>query len=396
MLQAESLRVVEALRKGIPPVGHLDHFTVGRRAEIDRLSGYLNGSDPSALLLKANYGAGKSHLLHLIREKALKANYAVSFVTLDAKSGVKFNRMDQMTGAILRAVETPGKPGEKGLHAPFALFSEASERSRAASKGRPTDLWGKMSNGWKWDFSDSVVSEPLFVALRAWLTGVPEARDLAASWLHQPHDYTNCRKALYLTLVSGLRSHFRDPRSDWQFYKADIFSMQSNGYQSCWGTIRSMHELLVAAGLKGLIVLFDEFEDVLTNINNVAHQEAAFWNLFLFFRGTRFLGKTFYAVTPDFTRKCKDLLLNKGRFDFDYSMFDTLPTFEMSPLDARDLEDLAVRIRDAHAMAYGYSQNTVTPESLKQVVRSRAQSPVQDRARLTIRQVVSYLDDAVQ
>ena len=58
-----------------------------------------------------------------------------------------------------------------------------------------------------------------------------------------------------------------------------------------------------AAGLKGMVILFDEFEDVLTNINNINHKEAAFGNLFRFVSGDPFTGKTFYAVTPSFMRE---------------------------------------------------------------------------------------------
>ena len=95
MQPIEAQRVVEELRKGIPPLGYTKHFTVGRTHEIETLERSLHNGDAPVLLLQANYGSGKSHLLRYIRDHALAEGYAVSFVTLDAKAGVRFNRMDQ-------------------------------------------------------------------------------------------------------------------------------------------------------------------------------------------------------------------------------------------------------------------------------------------------------------
>ena len=47
-------------------------------------------------------------------------------------------------------------------------------------------------------------------------------------------------------------------------------------------------------GLRGCM-LFDEFEDVLTNLRSFRQQEDAFSDLFLFFAGKRFSGK---PITP--------------------------------------------------------------------------------------------------
>jgi chromosomal replication initiation ATPase DnaA len=109
MDSGEGQRVIESLRKGIPPDGFVSHFTVGRQNEINQLTRWLSEQNGGALLLNANYGSGKTHLLRFIREKALAKNYAVSTITLDAGSAVRFNRMDQMFGSVLRNIELPVK-----------------------------------------------------------------------------------------------------------------------------------------------------------------------------------------------------------------------------------------------------------------------------------------------
>lgn len=391
MQPTEAQRVVEQLRLGIPPAGYTKHFTVGRSHEIKALETSLHGDGAPVLLLQANYGSGKSHLLRYIRDHALSEHFAVSFVTLDAKSGVRFNRMDQIMGAILRNIEVPPHHGPGGLAGALDLIRTACEEARE-KRGGANGFWKELTNGWKWDFSERLESAPMFVALRAWCTGVKPAQDLVIDWLQEPENYRSQRKQLYTRLVEGLRAHFRDPRSDRQFYMDDALSFHPNGYGAVWAGLRDMNDLLVQAGLRGLIVLFDEFEDVLTGLTNVQWKEAAFWNLFLFMGGKRFPGRTFYAVTPDFATKCKDQLLEKGRVDFDYKRFDELPTFEMSPLTGTELAELAGRILSAHACAYGYRQEDVSPSQVRDLVAHLSRSPVQDRARHTIREVVKLLD----
>src|SRR5438034_560695 len=84
-------RIIESLRFGVPPADNVRAFTVGRReqmAELERSLELGDGDRGSALLVKANYGAGKSHLLKVIREMALDAGYAVSLVVVNAHEGV--------------------------------------------------------------------------------------------------------------------------------------------------------------------------------------------------------------------------------------------------------------------------------------------------------------------
>jgi hypothetical protein len=391
MKSSEAQRVVEQLRMGIPPAGYTKHFTVGRSNEIQALETSLHGDGSPVLLLQANYGSGKSHLLRYIRDHALSENFAVSFVTLDAKSGVRFNRMDQIMGAILRNIEIPPHLGPAGLAGTLDFIRRACEDARA-KPGNVNGFWKDLTNGWKWDFSEKLESAPMFVAVRAWCTGEKSAQELVIDWLQEPENYRSQRGQLYTKLVEGMRTHFRDPRPDWQFYADNVFSFHTDGYRAVWDGLRDMNELLVESGLRGLIVLFDEFEDVLTGLTNVQWKEAAFWNLFLFMGGQRFPGRTFYAVTPDFVRKCKSQLLERGRVDFDYERFDELPSFEMSPLTKTELTELAGRILEAHASAYGYRPEDVDSAEIRDLIAHLSRSPVQDRARHTIREVVKLLD----
>lgn len=386
----QAQRVIESLRQGIPPEGHIRRFTVGRKSEIARLTTRLDKSESGALLLKANYGSGKTHLLRFIREDALHKGFAVSSVTLDAKGAVRFNRMDQVFGAICRNIEIPSAPGVRGIR-PFLDFIVKSIELSKRRKRRT--FWHDLTNEWQWDYSDATDAPAMFVAIRAWGTGNSTVHDTVEDWLFQPWLYHSQRKKLYATLIDGLRRHFRDPRAEWQFYADEVFRFDKQGYAQSWAALRDLHCLACHAGLKGLIILFDEFEDVITNLNNVAHQESAFWNLFQFYSGKQFPGMSYYAVTPEFVEKCIRLLSNKGRWDYDYSRFQSLTTFQMSPLEIDELKELAARIVDTHGAAYGWDANgTVVGDELDAVLRDATSVQIQDRARHAIVSVVKMLD----
>jgi len=154
--------------------------------------------------------------------------------------------------------------------------------------------------------------------------------------------------------------------------------------------------MFVASGMTGMAILVDEFEDVLTNLTRINYKEAAFWNLFRFVSGDRFSGKTFFAVTPSFVEKCKRQLIEKDRWDFDYSQFDDLPTFEMSPLEVPELLELAARIAPVHERAYGYGVPETALQSMNDSVAEAANSAIQDRARQAIKSAVQALDNALE
>jgi len=256
--------VIESLRKGIPPDGFVRQFTVGRKHEIDDLVERLNSHNGTALLLKANYGSGKTHLMKFIREEAMDKNYAVSLVSLDANSGVRFNRMDQIMGAVCRNIQVPGVQNDRGLEPLFDLFTKKICQGKVDH-----EYFKKLSNSGRWDYSEVLDSKAMFVAIRAWSTGIESVQDTIMDWFYQPY---NCQRSMLLkTLVTDLRKFFRDPRPERKFYGDSVFVMNKNGYEQSWAILRDINTLCKQSGLSGFIILFDEFEDVITNLRNIKY-----------------------------------------------------------------------------------------------------------------------------
>lgn len=390
-------KAIESLRKGIPPDGMVRYFTVGRRSEFEQLESMLVKQKPKALLIKANYGAGKTHLLRVIREEAFKLGYAVSYIVLDAKAKARFDHFNEIFGAVFRSIELPNSP----LRGPRTLFSAILETIQSPRTKKQSEQVNELSNNGKWDYSKALKSPSLYIGLRAWLTAALNAntRELlmeeVETWLCEPWNYQTRRSWLYSSFVASLRAHFRDPRPDWHFNQ-ELFDFKYANYRQSWDALNDLDFLAQVAGLRGLVILADEFEDVIYGLTRADFQMSAFLNLFRMADGA-FQGLSFYAVTPGFVNKCKTALLRKGYEDYDYARFDKLPTFEMSPLLVGQLEELAEKVLETHGIAYGWEPDSIMRMSqFREIVRRAAAVQVEDRTRQTIKQMVKSLDELLE
>lgn len=398
----EAERIIEALRYGIPARGRVREFTVGRENQIRGLTHALeNNTDAAsssgkALLVRANWGAGKSHLLEVIREVALERGYAVTLVVANAQGGVRFNRMETILGEVCRQIEIPAT-ARKGIGALFSAYAAVKE-TRLPRALR--DLRSDISAAETWTASDKLRSQAMYVALRAWVTcGESNRQSVEArveDWLHNPVPYRAQRQLLYSDLVGKLRDKFRDPRPDWRFYSDGVFVFNTMGHRQSWDALGDLDLIARLSGLRGLVLLIDEFEDVIQNLERRDYKQAAFLNLFKFFRGD-VPGCSYFAVTPEFAFKCKQELLSRGVFDYDFSQFDQLPAFEMAPIDTAMIVQLAQKIRQVHGIAYDWDPCTVLSDAeLLTTCRTLGASPLPDRVRRAITGIVKLLDDHCQ
>lgn len=387
--------VIEQLRYGVPPPDHVRAFTVGREEQLAELQRTLEtpAERGAALLIKANYGAGKTHLLQVVREVALHAGYGVSLVVVNAQEGVRFNRMDTILGAVSERLEVDNS-GARGIGRLFDAFAAArGPMPEALRRARE-----RISSVGKWDYSDHLKSPAIYVALRAWVGSKDRAvRDLIEDWLANPQNYRGQRKLLYNRLVADLRARFRDPRAEWQFYADEVFAFHTGGHRQAWDALADMDLIARTAGLRGLVLLFDEFEDVIQNVNRKNLQQQAFLNLFRFFAGDRYPGMSYFAVTPDFVSKCKVELLRKGVYDFDYGVFDQLPSFEMDQITHADFLLLAGKIREVHGIAYDWgAASGFDDRRLGTVVDELWSVSSPDRVRRAIAGLVKALDERLE
>jgi P-loop Domain of unknown function (DUF2791) len=391
MHPTEAENAIEQLRFGVPPSTMAREFTVGRDAQIRELVNSLEVGDSRSLLVHANYGAGKSHLLRVLREIALERGFVVALIIADAQGEVRFNRMDTVLGAVCREIEVPGN-SEKGIGALFDAYGCADKMKLDQSALHERE---KISNAGKWNFSDRLSSRGIYIALRAWVhaSNNHAVRDRIEAWLSNPESYRSQRKLLYGELVARGRGKFLDTRPEWQFYADEVFVFHTGGHRQSWDALADLHRLAICSGYRGLVLLVDEFEDVIQNLPRRDYQEMAFYNLFRFFAGERFPGRAYFAVTPDFAQKCKKELMRKGAYDFDYRSFDQLPYSRLEPIKLDDMLLLAKRIRNVHETAYEWSSDeALRDRELRKQCEElmRVESP--DKVRRAIVSFVALLD----
>ena len=102
---------------------------------------------------------------------------------------------------------------------------------------------------------------------------------------------------------------------------------------------------------------------------------------------------SYFAVTPEFSEKCRSRLYEKFAYHFPVDRFDDLPRYEMAPIRRPDFLSLAKEIRRTHGRAYGWdAEAEVDDRQLKAEVavlfsRSRA-----DQIRQAVQGLVGVLD----
>lgn len=386
---AEAVQMIEQLRYGLPPRGSCRRLTASQPEMLRTLEERLCRRSPDALLIEAGYGGGKSHTLHVIREMALAAGYVVSLVTANAAEGARFDRMDMLFGAICRELEIAGAKG-RGAAALFGALAEGTGDARA---------FAALSSNGRWDYSEYLQSPAMYVALRAWLFGDAATRLTVEDWLAHPHAYRDRRRRLYDTLVHGLRHCFRDPRPEWKFHAQELLVLDRSASKQTWAALTDLDRLARLSGKRGLVLLFDEAEDMVHNLARPAERQEALRTLLRFFPRTDPTETqvsllppfhAYFAVTPDFLEHVRRTLTTADSADD----IRRLPTLSVAPVQRDEFLAPARRIREAHAQAYSWDAAAALPDSeLAALVDRLWQRAAPERLRCGVQGVVQALDD---
>jgi hypothetical protein len=122
-------RTIETLRAGIVPVEHIEDLTIGLSNERKSLLDALNhtrvyGGAVRAIL--ANYGCGKTHFLTLAEQIALRHNFLVATISVDARE-LPPSQAKRVYQAALESLRYPDTP-ERGLE---PLLQRACQQPKA-------------------------------------------------------------------------------------------------------------------------------------------------------------------------------------------------------------------------------------------------------------------------
>jgi hypothetical protein len=123
-------RVVENLRSGVPSPVVASHFPMGREALLGRIGRDLGrlGSEPvTGFLLQANYGEGKTHVLHAVLDGALRQNCAVSMVCLSRET--RLDQPERLYAKLATDLRVPGS-SQPGLDRLLGQFEPGEEKTQ--------------------------------------------------------------------------------------------------------------------------------------------------------------------------------------------------------------------------------------------------------------------------
>ncbi len=382
---------------GIPRTGWVLPLTVGREEDLHALTKILQDRDPAgagvSVLVEGNYGAGKSHYLGVIEELAFSLGLAVARVTVDARGGVRFNRMDQVAGAIFRSIqlEPNGPRGVANLFDRVAAIDEDKVDSNRLRLVRALRDGGR----WRWHVAqrDGGFEAPgVHLALRAWChCDDVDLRETVVTWLNLPDDAMVNKRTVAQKLIYKL-PYGLEHRGINETVRNGVTFFRVYGYKQCWDAISDLDLLANMVGCSGLVCLFDEVEDFVQNIRNRGHEAAALDNLFYFFNGGT-SASAYFAVTPEFSFKCRERLAG-GFSDYGAEDFEGLPLFQPAALSGSDFLELAQRIRAIHGVAYEWDVMNDFPDSdLETVVNQFVGDDAGERNRSFVKAMVDRLND---
>ena len=129
--QKTALLTLEAMRLGVVPEADLSGYTVGRERELSLVDQDLQAAHREGAIraFLGQYGAGKTHLLELIREEALSQNFVVARVMLNPEETAP-SHPKRVYRELVRSLEYPGHRSGTGLGLK-PLLQAASENDEA-------------------------------------------------------------------------------------------------------------------------------------------------------------------------------------------------------------------------------------------------------------------------
>lgn len=237
-MNAETLsarRAIESLRSGVPSrhaVMQLGTTQDAIRARFEAaLDDLKNGQGATPLVVAANFGAGKTHLLEYLQTVAEQHKFVTSYLVVSPE--MPLGRAHVVLQAIARSAVAPGRPNEKALRA--LLFDLRHEDT----------IFRKLE-----DWTKDAGLHDRFCAL-LYLYSAFRADEEFRIQILQDFEGNSIQK-------SEIRRRLKEMG---QLSAYDLTGPRSN-LLLAHDRIRLLAQIFRASGCNGLIVLFDELERI--------------------------------------------------------------------------------------------------------------------------------------
>lgn len=364
-------QIIEYLRSGVSSRSLSAIFSYGREAVCERVERELQrvrqDGGAHSLVIKGNFGNGKTHFLNIIAHKAEEMNFAVSFVPLSKET--PFDKMDRLYRRAVSGLYLPGY-SQPGLVPMLETLQADSEPAQELLDYAARNLHPKL---------EAVLKNYLYGGGDAYNQHVL-AGDLAGDFIPNAQlksiNRLNFGKTLALT----------------------PFKIKENTFDY----FRFLSRLIRAAGYAGWAILFDEFEQLM--YLGVMGRSNAYLN------AARFMSPSFgltgtYTVFSATTSLWSELIMKPKKNDYDivpqklaakerqhdiptvrevFSSFLKESLF-LDTISAFDIRRMLQAVREQHALAYDWQP----PDDIGPATSTL---PENRPLRTMIRTVVEYLD----
>ena len=387
--------LVDALRNGVVPEGHLDLLVVGQDAQrshlLELLSHVRTGKSVSKFI-QAPYGGGKTFLCAWLRDQAFQRDFAVSTVRIGPDQ--PFSDLPVFFNGVANGLRTPEKRDASALADILESWLLAIHRSTAQIENlqpfNPThqlELAGKVEQRIERDLERIAQHDPgLAPALKAFyrarVSGDSKTAMAALAWIRGASS-TSADELRVLGVRGQLQPEQVFPR------------------------LAALLEVIAAGRLNGLVLLVDELE-LVRRFPHARHREQAYEILrqlmdeagenhlprcLLIFTGTDNLFEDSRYGLPSY-----EALANRISHPESLGNHASMrqPVIRLDGLDRERLQAVALRVRDIHATAYEWPARDRVPDSLIERMigqwTSFGEGQVDRLPRPVLREMVHILD----
>ncbi len=347
---AELRQVLDALRVGVPPRRGILSMTVDREAELQKFLSdveEVSSGGSKLLLINGHYGAGKSHLLAILREFALSNHLAVSLISLTHAECPIFDLLSVYRQVVQRL--------------------EVADFSRTNTVAALVERWAQSVKQYgEVDFANAfrtVARLPhefqsvLTAYLNAARLGDVNTKMLALSWFRGEVKSVGEARALGAWLPTN---------------------------ENALEMLAALAQMLRFLGIGGLVLLLDEAES-LSSIINVPNRTKALRNLqSLMEAGANPFCYFVYATTPDFLDTADEFVRELGK------MPDMM---QIAALNRNELVQLSEILRDFHIQSYPWTSVLRIRGAKWKRFAQWAIGQSESSNRLFVRSVVAALDE---
>jgi len=127
-----SRRIIEAVRLGIVPARYIEEFTYGREKELEEMDSWLK-TQGGVLYFIGQYGAGKTHMLRVLRQKGLRSGYVVCTANIDALEA-SFHKPKSVYSQVINSLRFQARNGKRSTGDIRSLLHMAADNPQVKKK----------------------------------------------------------------------------------------------------------------------------------------------------------------------------------------------------------------------------------------------------------------------